>query len=65
MIKPYHSIKKGHGVLKVQKPGIHLRRIINSKFSITSGAKQYILKIIQPIIKQCKYSIHSTMAFNA
>ena len=42
-----------------------LRPIINSKFSITSGAEQYILKIIQPIIKQCKYSINSTMAFYA
>ena len=41
------------------------RPIINSKFSVTTGAEQYILKIIQPKVKQCTYSINSTMAFNA
>ena len=58
IIKPYHSIKKGHGLLKVHKAGMPLRPIINSRFSITSGAEQYILNIIQPLVKQCTYSIN-------
>ena len=63
-IKPFHSIKKGHGILKVHKPGMPMRPIINSRFSITSGSEKYILKLIQPLIKKCEYSLNSTLAFN-
>ena len=63
LIKPYHSIKKGHGILKVHKPGMPLRPIINSMFSITSGAEKYILNIIKPIVDQCSFSVPSTMLF--
>ena len=63
-IKPYHSIKKGHGILKIHKPGMPMRPIINSKFSITSGSEKYILKLIQPLIKECEYTLNSTLAFN-
>ena len=62
-IRPYHSIKKGHGILKVHKIGNPLRPIINSKFSITSGAEIYLLEILKPLVKQCSFSLTSTMAF--
>ena len=63
LIKPYQSIKKGHGILKVNKPGMPLRPIINSMFSLTSGAEVYILRILRPLINKCSFSVSSTKHF--
>lgn len=64
LIKPFHSIKKGHGILKINKPGMPLRPIINSMYSLTSGAEKYILKILQPLISKCSFSVSSTKHFS-
>ena len=63
LIKPYQSIKKGHGIFKVNKPGMRLRPIINSMFSLTSGAEVYILRILRPLINKCSFSVSSTKHF--
>ena len=40
-----------------------LKPIINSIFSITSGAEKYILNIINPLVKKCEFSVSSTIIF--
>ena len=60
MIEPSESIKKGYGILKVKKPGMPVRPIISSIFSITSGAEKFILKIVSPLLKKCTFSFKST-----
>ena len=40
-----------------------LRPIINSMFSITTGGEKYILRMTQPLLKDCKFLINSTTAF--
>ena len=62
-LTPYESIKKGFGILKVKKPGMPLRPIVSSLFSMTSGAEIYILKIIKPLLKNCVFSASSTKVF--
>ena len=63
LTEPLESIKKGFGILKIKKPGMPLRPIISSLYSITSGAEMYILKIIRPLLKKCEFSILSTKTF--
>ena len=63
MIEPSESIKKGYGILKVKKPGMPVRPIISSIFSITSGAEKFILKIVSPLLKKCTFSLKSTKQF--
>ena len=40
-----------------------LRPIVSSIFSITSGAEQYLLKILKPLVEKCKFSLSSTKVF--
>ena len=63
LIQPTESIKKGYGILKIKKPGMPLRPIVSSIFSITSGAEQYLLKILKPLVEKCKFSLSSTKVF--
>ena len=63
LIEPSESIKKGNGILNVKKPGMPVRPIISSIFSITSGAEKFILKIVSPLLKKCTFSLKSTKQF--
>ena len=66
LIQPYESIKKGYGILKVKKPGMLLRPIVSSIFSVTSGAEKYILKVLKPLVRRCsfRYTVQKTLLKN-
>jgi hypothetical protein len=63
LIEPSESIKKGYGISKVEKPGMPVRPMIRSIFSITSGAEKFILKIVSPFLKKRNFLLKSTKQF--
>ena len=63
LIAPYESIKTGYGLLKLHKINHPVRPIVSSILSVTSGSEIYLLKIIQPLLKKCKFSLKSTADF--
>ena len=62
-MKPNHALKKGYGVLKTHKTGWPMRPLVSSINSIPSGAEEFLLKLIEPIIEKCEYSINSSKKF--
>ena len=64
-IAPNESLKRAYGILKKTKPGEPVRPIVSSVNSVTSGAEEYLLNIIKPIIDKCSYSVNSTKSFKA
>ena len=62
-LRPNECLKRAYGILKKQKIGEPLRPIVSSVNSVTAGAEEYLLNIIQPLLDKCTYSLKSTKHF--
>ena len=62
---PHNAIKKAYGKVKTHKENWPIRPIVSSLNTITSGAEEWILKLLKPLQDDCKYSLDSTKQFSA
>jgi len=64
-MKPNEAIKRSYGLIKTQKQNWPMRPIVSSLNSVTSGAEDFLLKLITPIVEQCESSTKSTKDFKS
>ena len=64
-MRPIPSLKSAYGLLKMHKAQPYpVRPIVSSLNSITSGAEDYLLPILEKFLPKCLYSIESTKSFS-
>ena len=57
--------KRAYGVLKTQKENRPMMPIVSSINSVTSGAEDFLLKLITPIVEKCDLSTKSTKEYKS
>ena len=64
-MRPIPSLKSAYGLLKMHKAQPYpVRPIVSSLNSITSGAEDYLLPILEKFLPKCVYSVESTKSFS-
>ena len=62
-LRPIQSLKRAYGLLKVHKPDRPLRPIVSSLNSLTSGAENFLMKILSKFKTEFKFSLENSENF--
>ena len=62
-LRPIQSLKRAYGLLKVHKPDRPLRPIVSSLNSLTSGAENFLMKILSKFKTEFKFSLENSESF--